>query len=219
MERRFFAFFSGFPSRHFPSDITERLRKELIRRDSLVFVSGWPADYKRNDEDCDGMHNMFAERNLAFAKHCVIDERTESRQAVELIENASCIFLMGGHPELQFQLIREKGLDVAICNSTAAVLGVSAGSINMAKRSLDTKESLVPYNGLGLADVTIKPHFNVANQQVLTDLLQVSMEIPIFATEDDSAIFVSGNDINFVGKIHWVNKGKICPLSQEHLKI
>lgn len=217
MKHRFFAFFSGFPNRHFPNDIVNRLRKELTQRDSLVFVSAWPSDYERNDDDCNGMHNMFVECDLSFTQHCVIDERMEAQQAVELINKASCIFLMGGHPELQYQLIRDKGLDIAICNSNAAVLGVSAGSINMAKRSLDTKESLIPYNGLGLADITIKPHFEITNQQVLSDLLQVSMELPICATEDNSAIFISGDNISFVGKIHWVNKGKICPLSQEHL--
>lgn len=217
MKHRFFAFFSGFPSRHFPNDIVNRLREELTQRDSLVFVSAWPSDYERNDDDSHGMHNMFVECDLSFAQHYVIDERMEASKAVELINNASCIFLMGGHPELQYKLIRDNGLDVAICNATAAVLGVSAGSINMAKRSLDTKESLVPYDGLGLADITIKPHFEIDNQQVISDLLKVSQELPICATEDNSAIFVSGGDISFTGKIHWVNKGKICPLAQEHL--
>ena len=219
MKHRFLAFFSGFPNHHFTDEIVNRFRKELTQRDNLVFVSAWPSDYERNDDDCEGMYNMFVECNLPFANHCVIDNRTEALQAAQLISKASCIFLMGGHPELQYELIREKGLDKAICNATAAVLGVSAGSINMAKRSLDTKESLVPYDGLGLADITIKPHFEIDNQQVLSDLLQVSMELPIFATEDYSAIFVSGNEISFTGTVHWVNMGTICPLSQEILSI
>ena len=98
-----------------------------------------------------------------------------------------------------------------------AVLGVSAGAINMSKRSLDTKESPVPYDGLGLADITVKPHFELENQQVLSTLLQISMELPICAMEDDSAIFVAGDRISYTGQIHWVSKGEICSLSQGSL--
>lgn len=217
MDYRLLGFFSGFPNHRFPHDVAKRLSEELTRRDSLVFVSAWPEDYARNDRDSDGMHGMFGEYNIPFTRHCVIDNRMEASHATKLIHEASCVFLMGGYPKLQLQLIRDKGLDVAICDSTAAVLGVSAGAINMAKRSLDTKESSVPYDGLGLADITIKPHFNLENQQVLSTLLQISMELPICATEDESAIFVVGDHISYTGQIHWVSKGKICPLSQGNL--
>jgi dipeptidase E/cyanophycinase len=111
-------------------------------------------------------------------------------------------------------MIHDKGLDGAIRNANAAVLGVSAGAINMAKYSLDTKESPVPYDGLDLADITVKPHFMVDDQQVLSTLLQISMGLPICAMEDDSAIFVVGDHISYTGQIHWVSMGEICPLSQ-----
>jgi cyanophycinase-like exopeptidase len=141
----------------------------------------------------------------------------DASYATRLIHEASCVFLMGGHPGQQFQLICNKGLDVAIRNTSAAILGVSAGAINMAKRSLDTKESPVPYAGLGLADITVKPHFELGNRQVLSTLLQISMDLPICAMEDDSSIFVKNSRISYTGQIHWVSKGKICPLSQGSL--
>lgn len=216
---RFLSFFSGFPSHHFPPGIAERLKRELTQRDSLVFISAWPADYTRNDSDSDGMHNMFVEFGIPFAQHCVIDNRTEAPRAVRLVQNASCLFLMGGHPGYQLQLIRKKGLEAAIRGADSAVLGVSAGAINMAKHSLDTKESPVPYDGLGLADITVKPHFEPENQSVLSTLRQVSMDLPICAMEDDSAIFLTGNDISYLGKIHWIDKGSICSLSQKDLLI
>ena len=64
---RFLSFFSGFPSHHFPPGIAERLKRELTQRDSLVFISAWPADYTRNDSDSDGMHNMFVEFEIGRA--------------------------------------------------------------------------------------------------------------------------------------------------------
>ncbi len=217
MDDRFLGFFSGFPDHRFPRDVAQRLREELKNRDSLVFVSAWPTDYARNDSDSTGMHGMFEECNIPFARHCVIDHRMDACHATRLIRESSCVFLMGGHPGLQLQLLRDTGLDAAICDTDAAVLGVSAGAINMAKRSLDTKESPIPYDGLGLADITVKPHFQLENQQVLSTLLKISMELPICAMEDDSAIFVTGDRISYTGQIHWLNKGKICPLSQGSL--
>jgi hypothetical protein len=70
---------------------------------------------------------------------------------------------------------------------------------------------------LGLADITVKPHFELENRQVLSTLLQISMELPICAMEDDSAFFVAGSRISYAGQIHWVSKGKIFPLSQVSL--
>jgi len=214
MDYRLLGFFSGFPNHSFPSDIAERLREELKQRGNLVFVSAWPEDYARNDSDSSGMHGMFEEYNIPFAQYYVIDNRMETSHATQLIHEASCVFLMGGHPGLQLQLIRDKGLDVAICETNAAVLGISAGAINMAKNSLDTKESPVPYNGLGLANITVKPHFEPENQKILSSLLQISMNLPICAMEDDSAIFVAGDRISSMGEIHWIHQGKICPLWQ-----
>ena len=217
MDHRLLGFFSGFPNHRFPHDVAKRLSEELKNRDSLVFVSAWPTDHARNDSDSTGMHGMFEACNMPFKRHYVIDSRMEASHAARLIHESSCVFLMGGHPGLQLQFIRDTGLDAAICDAAAAVLGVSAGAINMAKRSLDTKESPVPYDGLGLADITVKPHFQLENRQVLSTLLQISMELPICAMEDDSAIFVSGDRISYTGQIHWFSKGKICPLSQGSL--
>jgi len=214
MDYRLIGLFSGFPNYRFPRDIAKRLSEELTRRNNLVFVSAWPADYARNDSDSAGMHGMFEEFNIPFARYYIIDNRMEASSAKQLLHEASCVFLMGGHPGLQLQLIRNAGLDAAICGATAAVLGVSAGAINMSKRSLDTKESPVPYDGLGLVDITVKPHFKLEDRQVLSTLLQISMELPIYAMEDDSAIFIAGDHISYTGLIHETNKGKIYPLSQ-----
>ena len=219
MDNRLLGFFSGFPNRRFPCEIAERLREKLLVRDSFVCVSAWPADHERNDIDLTNMHGLFEDDNMPFARQYVIDNRTETAHAVQLIHEASCVFLMGGYPKLQLELMRNLHMDIAIRNANAAVLGLSAGSINMAKRSLDTKEFPVPYNGLGLADITVKPHFELEDQQVLSSLLAISTELPICAMADNSAIFVVGDDISFTGQIHWVSKGKIRPLSQGNLRI
>jgi len=198
----------------------KRLREELTLRDSLVFVSAWPSDYERNDSDSTGMYGMFEECDLPFKQYCVIDNRTDTLDAKKLIREASCIFLMGGHAVQQFQLLCEKDILEDIRKSDAVILGVSAGSANMAKRALDIWESLVPYEGIGLADITIKAHITEENPELLQTLLQISLEqnLPICAMEDESAIFVKDDCATYIGQIHWVKQGKVCPLSQEILE-
>ena len=217
MNAQLLGFFSGFPTHHFPDDIVKRLKEELVVRDSLVFISAWPSDYERNDDDSAGMHGMFGECDMPFARYDVIDNRTDSLDAKRLIQEASCIFLMGGHAVWQFQLICEKGIIDEIRKSSAVILGVSAGSTNMAKHAVDIWESLMPYDGLGLANITVKAHFDFENKELLQILQQVSMKIPVCAMEDESAIFVKNGYAAYTGRIYWVNKGTICPLSQEIL--
>lgn len=212
MEQRLLGFFSGFPERRFPREIAGRLGGTLACRESLVFLSAWPEDHGRNDGDAAGMYGMFLEYGLEFGQWRVIDSRTKAPEALGLVRGASCLFLMGGHPGLQMGLIRTLGLGEAIRACPPVVLGVSAGAINMARRSLDTKESLAPYQGLGLADITVKPHFAPSGRQVLDTLLEASRELPVCAMEDDSAIFVEDGAVSYLGRVYWVDKGKISPL-------
>lgn len=220
MNAKLLGFFSGFPTRHFPVDIADRLKEELVIRDSLVFVSAWPSDYERNDCDSAGMNHMFEECQMSFKRYSVIDNRTDALEAKRLIQEASCIFLMGGHAVQQFQLICHKGIADEIRKSGAVILGVSAGSYNMAKRALDIGESPVPYDGLGLADITVKAHFSQDNQELLQTLLQISVEqnLPIYAMENESAIFIKDEHVTYTGNIHLVKHGSVCPLSLELLK-
>jgi len=210
---RLLGFFSGVPNRRFPRDIAERLRGELMERSSLVFVCTDPAGHAKTDWYAAGMHGMFEEIGMPFAGYYAIDDRMEPSRAAGLIQAASCVWLMGGQTPLQMQFLRETGLARAIQDTQAAILGLSAGAINMGKRSLDVEESLEPYEGLGLADITVTPHFQERRDR-LPGLLRLSEELPICAMEDDSAIFVKGDRISSMGKIHWIHRGKICPLCE-----
>ena len=110
MNARLLGLFSGFPAHHFTDGIAEVLRGNLPRRESLVFISAWPNDYARNDDDSGGMHEMFAERGMGFARHFVIDRRTGAADAARQIREADCVFLMGGDPPSQMALIRDLDL-------------------------------------------------------------------------------------------------------------
>jgi len=218
MGAKLLGFFSGFPTRQFTDAIATVLKEELLIRESLVFISAQPDNYAQNDDDSDGMHGMFAEKNMPFAKHCVIDNRTKPEDAAKLIRGASCIFLMGGNATLQFDLMSRKGIVDEIRQSSAVILGVSAGSMNMGKHTVDIYESLTPYEGLGFADITVKAHYPSIDDSLLQDLKQVSMELPVCLMEDESAIFINKDSIMKIGKIYRMLKGEVNPLTQEQLE-
>ena len=200
--------FSGFPTHHFTDEIAQVLRENLPRRESLVFISAWPEDHARNDDDSDGMHEMFAERGMAFADHRVIDRQTGAADAVQLVREADCVFLMGGDAALQMALIRDLGLVVELRASRAVLLGVSAGSMNMGRYVADVWETKELCEGIGLTNITVKGHY-VEDAWFVPTLKELSMIHPIVAMEDESAIFIQGGAAWKLGNIHWIDKGEI----------
>ena len=217
MNAKLLGLFSGFPTHHFPDEIALVLRENLPRRESLVLISAWPEDYARNDDDSDGMHEMFAERGMTFTAHPVIDRRTSAADAARLVRDADCVFLMGGDPALQMALIRDLGLVSALRALRAVILGVSAGSMNIGRYVAEVWESKALYQGIGLTDITVKGHYT-EGAWFLPTLKEFSMTRPIVAMEDESAIFLQGGAAWRIGNIHWIDRGRITMLTDETLK-
>ena len=219
MRKEFTAVFSGFPEHHFSEEIAKRLREELTQRRSIVFITACPLDYAQNDDDCDGMYEMFAEQGLPFDQHSVIDQRTDPYFAKELVEHADCIFLMGGGVcEEQLDLIKEKGCYEALLHCHAAVFGVSAGSMNMAKDTVDFFESMEPFEGLGFTNMTVSCHHDPENAWRYEKTLQMSEDRVVYAMEDLSAFFLKNGKIDVVGKIYRVENRELRLLTEEDLK-
>lgn len=208
MNAQILGLFSGFPTHHFPDEIAQVLLENLPRRESLVFISAWPEAYTQNDDDSDGMHEMFAERGMAFTDHRVIDRRTSAADAVKQVRAADCIFLMGGDVTLQMALIRDLGLVSEFQVSKAVILGVSAGSMNMGRYVAEIWESKALQNGLGLTDITTKAHYT-EDAWFLPALKEISGIQPVAAMEDESAVFIKDGAVRKIGKIHWIDNGKI----------
>lgn len=214
MKAKLLGFFSGFPTYHFTDEIAEALRENLSARGELVFISAWPDEFARNDEDSDGMHKMFAERGMGFKAHHVIDRRTDAADAVKLVREADCIFLMGGDPAQQIRLIRDFGLVSLLRESGAVILGVSAGSMNMGVHVAEIWDSKAFYEGIGLWDITIKAHYTEGDWFV--PLLKELSEVhPIVAMEDESAIFIKDGSKRTIGRMYLFDKGEITGLKPQ----
>ena len=213
-------FFSGFPDRRFTEEIATWLKKELPVRKRIVFITACPEDYQQNDEDSAGMHGMFVEYGIGFDRFCVVDARMEPAEAQKRARKADCFFLMGGGScAEQMQLMLDKGICDIVRDGPAMVLGVSAGSMNMGRTTVDIWESLVPYEGLGFADITMIGHFSYEDTERLRLMKAVSMERPVCAMEDESAIFIKNGKADIIGIIHKVEKGEIKPFTEEDVRL
>ena len=205
--------FSGFPTHHFTDEIAEVLRENLDERKCLVFISALPEEFAQNDDDSDGMHQMFAERGMGFAEHHVIDRRTSEEDAVKLVGQADCIWLMGGEVTWQMKLIQDLNLAPELKASRAVILGVSAGSMNMGRYVAEIWESKSFYDGLGLSDTIIKAHYS-KDEWFMPILKELSMIHPLIAMEDESAIFINRDKTWKLGNMYQISKGEITSLSQ-----
>ena len=215
MNARIIGLFSGFPEHHF-NDVHEKvLRDNLPKRDSIVFISADPENLAQNDDDRDGMHEMFAERGLGFTHKHVIDRRTEAEEAVRLVREADCIWLMGGESKWQIELIRDLKLDVELHKSHAMILGVSAGSMNLGRVVAYVWDKPEFYEAIGLTNITIKAHFE-EGEWFVPILLEMSKIHPIVAMEDMSAIFIKGDDIWKIGNMYLFDKGELRPITDEN---
>ncbi len=216
MRNELLAVFSGFPDHHFSEEITKRLREELTVRNSIVFISACPQEYVQNDNDSDGMHEMFAEQGMPFERHYVIDERTDPSVAKRLVESADCIFLMGGGVcEEQLDLIREKDCHEALLDCHAVILGVSAGSMNMARNTVDFFESMEPFPGLGLTNITVSCHHDPEDTWRYEQTLKMSETRTVYAMEDMSAFFIKRGKIDVVGRIFRADNRELRPITED----
>ena len=214
------AFFSGFPERRFTEEIAMWLKNELALRKRIVFITACPEDWQQNDEDSAGMHGMFEEYGIGFERFCVIDNRTAAADAQKRAREADCFFLMGGGIcAEQMQLMRGKGINDIVRDGPAMVLGVSAGSMNMGRTTVDIWESLIPYEGLGFADITMIGHFSYEDTERLRLMKAVSMDRPVCAMEDESAIFIKNGKVEIIGIIHRIEKGEIRLFTEEDVQL
>jgi hypothetical protein len=83
---------------------------------------------------------------------------------------------------------------------------------------VDIWESLVPYEGLGFADITMVGHFSYEDSERLRLMKAASMERPVCAMEDESAIFIKNSKAEIIGTIHRIDKGEIGPFTEENIR-
>lgn len=210
---------------NFQGELESTLKDKLKGLRKVVGIASTPEKFKINDmffwgnEEWNGTVNMFKNVNECFTDFALIDARREEDEIVNLIEQTDLLYLMPGDPYTQMEFLQKSPKYMqAIKKFQGTILGVSAGTMNMAKQAYylkdeDYNESRF-YNGLGLTDVTVVPHFN--NQSDILDPIRDSFKHEIYGLPEFSAIIIdAGENIEFIGKCYRFYNGNISIINKE----
>ena len=160
-------------------------------------------------------------------------DRQNQDQAAELIEWSNVIQLCGGHVPTQMAFFRELGLADLLRDYDGILIGVSAGSMNVAKTVYASPEregeavdpDYVRYpEGLGFVDLMFLPHYNdmphlwVDGLRMVEDIMLPDSYVkPFFTIPDGSYFLVEDGKITLCGEGYWVENGEIrqiCALNE-----
>lgn len=152
----------------FPNGLNEQaaevFRQRISTRNRIAFVaSEFEKGHDKTDYYFHFFLNMVEDAGIRFDEAYVIDGRLEAVKAKKLTADADVIWLSGGDTPTQFCYLKKYGLDAVIKKHDGVIIGMSAGSTNLAKTSICTlpcehsRQEI--YNGLGCVDISVEPHF------------------------------------------------------------
>lgn len=211
------------------NDFIDRLRSALPENPRALFVC---ADPENHDATCHwGADTVaaFSEAGMAFESYHVLDGRNAD-DADFLIENADFIVCSGGHVPTQNAFFREIGLREKLQGFDGTVMGISAGSMNLADlvyiQPEEEGEGVDPGFrhfgvGLGLTDVNILPHYQKVKDYTL-DGLRLFEDITysdsrgntFFALPDGSYFYQDEECLLLCGESRLIRDGACYPLTQ-----
>lgn len=131
---------------------------------------------------------------------------------IDIINKSDIIHLMGGDPFKQLEILRK--IDCKKLFKNKILIGVSAGSMNMAIKGYYSNDKDYPktwfYDGIGLVDITIDPHFDINNLEWVNENKKYSYIHEIVGLPNESAIIIDNNDsINYIGEYYVFCDGEI----------
>lgn len=152
----------------------DNLRSCLPAHPRCLFVCSDRDSYGLTDNFARDFSAAFREADMEFTDYAVLDGRN-AELAQQLIWRSDLIILMGGHVPTQNRFFQEIDLGALIRNYQGVLLGISAGSMNAAKRvyaqpeapgeSVPEFQRFIP--GLALTDINILPHYQQAKDYTL----------------------------------------------------
>ncbi len=206
---------SGF-SNGFPDDFNKLLKEYIKTGRNFVFVaSEFQKIYEKTDWYCTHFLRMFSDIGITFDSVKVIDSRMSKETAQDSVRHADVLWLAGGDTPTQYAYLEAYGLIPCIREQTGVVIGMSAGSINMAKTAVCTltceHDELKIYEAMGLVEFSVEPHFDIEN--VTEELLMLSERYPLYGICDDGAIICSEDKTLYIGDVFLIENGHVTRVS------
>ena len=174
---------------------------------SILFV---PGDYDKEK------YIIYKDKIIGWFEN--IDIIFKEKHLTSLDGELKCydaIFLMGGNPINQIEIINKINLK-NIINKAKVVIGVSAGAINLSKEAIyfnDYSEKIEMYDGIGLTDINVYPHFDITNEYFVEEVKMVSRLKSLIALPNNSFIKIDDKQIEFIGDSFKIDKENIIKIN------
>ncbi len=209
--------------------ILENIKSLLPHTDKLVSVANDPLNFDDNDAKLAVVCESFKKTGIVFGQASALDARNRSN-AKSILDGASLIILGGGKCLCQNRFFREIDLKNLLKNSDALTIGISAGAMNLCKTvaNFPEEESDLPeprwFDGLGIFDGIIIPHFDGAAQKYQLDfdgtdtardyILPMSRGKEFIGLPNGSyAVIQSDGSLAYFGDVYKISDGIVTKLT------
>ena len=183
------------------------LSKDLRNCNNILFV---PGDYGNEK------YTIYKDKIISWLDNIGINFKENHLVSLDdELNDYDVIFLMGGNPIKQIEIINKINLR-NIINKAKVVIGVSAGAINLSNEAIyynDYSEKIEIYNGIGLTDINVYPHFDINNKEFLEEVKMVSKIKTLIALPNESFIKLDDEQIEFCGYCYKVANDNIIKIN------
>ena len=205
----------SYTKRVFPEDVMKDLNEELNEEPTLAFIPSNFNDHENNLKRVNKTIQMFKNSGVKFNIGYLIDNEVTTEKAIEVMKKCDVVFLSGGNPLEQIEGINNLNIRNAIREYGNIIVGMSAGSMNMADKVLLAKDEdenipeTIVYDGIGLTNINIEPHCDFDNKDHWEDLKEASKINKIYCMVDNCSIVIKNKEIKTNGNYCIINDGKI----------
>ena len=222
-------FAEGSPNFSNANCFVDRLRAALPEYPSVTVIASSP---ERHDLTCQfGADDFIALANAGIypSRWNILDD-VNAEDAAELVFSSDLLILSGGHVPTQAAFFREIALDVLLQDYPGVVIGISAGSMNMAQtvyaQPEEPGEGIDPdyvrfFPGLDLTEVNVLPHYQKVKNDTVDGLrLFEDITYPdsrgntFFALPDGSYFFQNEEMLLLFGEGYVLRDGVLTPLTR-----
>ena len=223
-------FAEGSPNFSNANGFVDRLRAALPEYPSVTVIASSP---ERHDLTCQfGADDFIALANAGiYPSRWNILDGVNAEDAAELVSSSDLLILSGGHVPTQAAFFRDIALDVLLQDYPGVVIGISAGSMNMAQtvyaQPEEPGEGIDPdyvrfFPGLDLTEVNVLPHYQKVKDDTVDGLrLFEDITLPdsqgrcFFAIPDGSYFYQDEGCLLLCGESYLVRDGVLSPLTQD----
>lgn len=209
------------PQNRFVEELLFNIKRNNVH---ALFICSDPDNPEFTDAAAGSMRKGLEEIGIHFAAYNVLDNRNPN-WTKNFIDSSEVIILCGGHVPTQHAFFKKIHLREHLQHFRGVVIGISAGSMNMAENVYSTPEmpgeALDPnyqceFLGLGLTTRNIIPHWQELHNSMLDGkrllediILPPSYEHAFFALPDGSYIYSNGAREELRGEAYLISNGNV----------